>query len=34
VLRWTVKASLLRLRTGMLRPAQRHLPLLDDPAAL
>ena len=32
--RWSVEASLLRLRTGMLRPAQRHLPLLDDPAAL
>jgi hypothetical protein len=32
--RWSVEASLLRLRTGLLRPAQRHVPLLDDPAAL
>jgi hypothetical protein len=32
--RWAVEASLLRLRTGLLRPAQRHLHLLDDPAAL
>jgi hypothetical protein len=32
--RWAVEASLLRLRTGTLRPAKRHLPLLDDPAAL
>ena len=32
--RWAVEAGLLRLRTGMLRPARRHLPLLDDPAAL
>lgn len=32
--RWAVEASLLRLRTGTLRPAKRHLPLLGDPAAL
>jgi hypothetical protein len=32
--RWAVEANLLRLRTGTLRPAKRHLPLLDDPAAL
>jgi hypothetical protein len=32
--RWAMEAGLLRLRTGMLRPARRHLPLLDDPAAL
>jgi hypothetical protein len=32
--RWAVEASLLRLRTGTLRPAMQHLPLLDDPAAL
>ena len=32
--RWAVEANLLRLRAGALRPAQRHLPLLDDPAAL
>src|SRR5450755_105422 len=32
--RWAVEANLLRLRTGTLRPARQHLPLLDDPAAL
>src|ERR1022692_3211473 len=32
--RWAVEANLLRLRTGTLRPAKQHLPLLDDPAAL
>src|ERR1017187_10038541 len=32
--RRAVEAGLLRLRTGILRPAKRHLPLLDDPAAL
>lgn len=32
--RWAVEANLLRLRTGTLRPAKRHLPLLDEPAAL
>jgi Plasmid pRiA4b ORF-3-like protein len=32
--RWAVEANLLRLRTGTLRPAKRHLPLLEDPAAL
>jgi hypothetical protein len=32
--RWAVEAGLLLLRTGTLRPAKRHLPLLDDPAAL
>jgi hypothetical protein len=32
--RWAVEANLLRLRAGVLRPAKRHLPLLDDPAAL
>ena len=31
--RWAVEANLLRLRAGTLRPAKRHLPLLDDPAA-
>src|ERR1019366_8227602 len=30
--RRAVEAGLLRLRTGILRPAKRHLPLLDDPA--
>jgi hypothetical protein len=32
--RWAVEANLLRLRAGVLRPAKRHLPLLNDPAAL
>jgi hypothetical protein len=32
--RWAVEANLLRLRTGILRPAKRHLHLLDDAAAL
>ena len=34
IARWAVEAGLPRLRTGMLHPAKRHLPLLDDPAAL
>ena len=32
IARWAAEAGLLRLRTGMLHPAKRHPPLLDDPA--
>jgi hypothetical protein len=32
--RWAVDAGVLLLRTGILRAAKRHLPLLGDPAAL
>ncbi len=32
--RWGTEAALLRLRTGQLHTAKRHLPLLSDPAAL
>ncbi len=32
--RWGTEAALLRLRTGQLHAAKRHLPLLSDPAAL